>query len=326
MKKQESRDEPKKPPKPYDQVMKDIFDPITEPFAKSILGLDFETVERLPENLRFFTERETDYGIIALNSKGEKEIYHFEFQVIDSVEIQKRELIYYSLYNYHFTHPINQFLIYLGEKPPQYINKPLPIVYNDPHTGERICNNLHFFTVIYLKDISYKKLLEANQWQLVILSILGNYENSTIDKMTEDIILRLQKVAKNKTELKKSIERIRILSNLRPKIATILLQKTKNMIGFKIDRTIDPWYREGHEIGVSEGIERGIEKGIEKGEKFNKVKTALKLFKLGMETSEIKEVTELSELDMKIVKAFYEQFGLEAINHLTITDKEIKVK
>jgi len=321
MKKHIKKEKTKKPHNQFDRVMKDIFAPIVEPFAKSILGLEFQTEEHLPEKLQLVEERETDFGILASNSKGENEIYHFEFQVVDTIEIQLRELVYYSLYRYKHKLNVNQFMIYLGEAPPQYINKPLPIIYNDPLTGEKNCNNLHFYTVIYLKGISYKKLLESNQWQLVVLSILGNYEGLTVDEITDDVLKRLQNIAKDKTELRKAILRIRILSNLRPEIFNVILQKTKAMIGFKIDVTKDPWYKEGHEIGVLEGIE----KGIEKGEKYKAVKTAIKLINKKMSVAEIQEITELTDDEMGIVKAYYERFGTNIFDHISITDKGIKV-
>ncbi len=106
------------------------------------------------------------------------------------------------------------------------------------------------------------------------------------------------------------------------------------MIGFKIDKTIDPWFQEGHELGILEGIEKGIEKGmekglekgIEKGEKYKAVKTAIKMLRANKDGAEIMEFTELTEIEMRMVKAFYDKFGSDAIHHLNITDKEISVK
>jgi len=85
------------------------------------------------------------------------------------------------------------------------------------------------------------------------------------------------------------------------------------------------FFEMGVEKGISLGELKGVIKGELKGELCNKAKTALKMLKANKDISEIVEFTELTERDMNLLSAYYNQFGVDAINHLRFDGKQIDV-
>jgi len=77
--------------------------------------------------------------------------------------------------------------------------------------------------------------------------------------------------------------------------------------------------------GRKEGIKEGEKLGIEKGELITKAKNALRMMKKGMDNTIIAEITELPEMTLKLLRALYDRFDLEAINHIKITGEGIEM-
>jgi len=66
--------------------------------------------------------------------------------------------------------------------------------------------------------------------------------------------------------------------------------------------------------GMQQGIQQGIKQGKEEGAKENAVKSALKMLKAGLAENEIIDFTELSETEMKMLKAFFAKLGVITID------------
>jgi len=289
----------------FDKIIRENLKEFVDGFITNVLGIKYISIEDETEKIARTLEREPDFVFVVKPINGDNYVLHLEFQTTDEQDMHYRMFEYCALlYRIHKL-PLKQYVIYIGRD-----------VVTQMKTSAQLIDFEFRYNLISFCNVSYKEMLDSEIAEQVILAIICNYENADAHEIVRKIILRLLQLSDG-LKLQKYLRQLRTLARLRNQ-QDIVKTEEQNMIATMFDVNKDPYF--------IEGVEKGIEKGIEKGEKFNKVKTALKLFKLGMETSEIKEVTELSELDMKIVKAFYEQFGLEAINHLTITDKEIKVK
>jgi len=71
------------------------------------------------------------------------------------------------------------------------------------------------------------------------------------------------------------------------------------------------------------GRKEGIKEGIKEGELITKAKNALRMMKKGMDNTIIAEITELPEITLNLLRALYDRFDLDAINHIKITSEGI---
>jgi len=287
--------------KQFDKIIRENLKEFVDGFITNVLGIKYISLEDETEKIARTLEREPDFVFVVKPINGDNYVLHLEFQTTDEQDMHYRMFEYCALLYRIHKMPVKQYVIYIGND-----------AVTQMKTSAQLIDFEFRYNLISFHNVSYKEMLNSEIAEQVILAIICNYENADAHEIVRKIILRLLQLSDG-LKLQKYLRQLRTLARLRNQ-QDIVKTEEQNMIATMFDVNKDPYFIEG------------VEKGIEKGEKFNKVKTALKLFKLGMEVSEIKEVTELSELDMKIVKAFYEQFGLEAINHLIITDKEIKVK
>jgi len=326
MNKQNNNKEPNKPHKQYDRVLRNIFGNIAEPILGRLFGLQIESIVQMPEKLLIIEERETDFSILAKTATNDKHLIHFEFQLKDSNEIRLRLPVYQSILHYKYKLPVWQFVLYLGKRNPKYLLQEYRYTVIDAANGKERVTEFMPYTVIHLKGIDYQTFLQSDKWQMVALTVLCNFGKKSAETVSQEIVQRLINLAVSDEELDDSLLNLRILSQAH-NLQALIIKTINKMKATKIfDIRRDPLFNEGHEIGVLQGKQEGKLEGKLEGEKYSKVKTALKMLKANKDISEIIEFTELTEFEMKMVKAYFERFGLDAINHLNITDKEITVK
>jgi len=212
MKKQESRDEPKKSHKQYDRVLKNIFGNIAEPILGRLFGLQIEAIEQMPEKLLLIEERETDFSILARAGTNDKHLIHFEFQLRDSNEIRLRLPVYQSILHYKYKLPVWQFVLYLGKRNPKYLMQYHRYTVIDASTGTERITEIMPYTVIHLKGIEYETFLNSDKWQMVVLSVLCNFGKKSAEVVSKEIVQRLMNLSKNEEELDNSLLNLRILS------------------------------------------------------------------------------------------------------------------
>ena len=144
---------------------------------------------------------------------------------------------------------------------------------------------------------SLRALLESEIPEEIILSILTDYSKADTDSIIEQIITKLQRATKSKTELERAIQQLLVLSRLR-NLETETRKKATEM-PITYDITTDGLYKEGIEQGIEQGIERGIEQG-----KINVIKKALFNKKLTIE-----EIADLADVSVDFVLSI--QTGLK---------------
>lgn len=127
--------------------------------------------------------------------------------------------------------------------------------------------------------------LPINQWLAFIdmekgeLLEMAEKENKLIKKAKEnyDILIGDDEV--------KRLAEIRLMSQLEEQAA--------------LESARDKGARKGMELGKKEGMELGRKEGMELGEKEEKIETASKLIELKMPIEKIKEITGLSEEEIR---------------------------
>jgi hypothetical protein len=107
------------------------------------------------------------------------------------------------------------------------------------------------YNLIHLHQISYKKFIESDSPEAVILSILCDFENTPAEKIVEQILNRLRYIDKSETEHLQHIRQLDMLSVLRDLQETVL--KFEKNIPITLDIKKDLRYKEGKVEGIVEG-------------------------------------------------------------------------
>jgi predicted transposase/invertase (TIGR01784 family) len=191
-------------------------------------------------------ERKPDFLKKVVHQDSKKDyILHIEFQVVNDKEMKYRMHEYYALLHRKYKINVLQVVFYIGDKKCTMTTK-LDLL------------NLSFSYNLYsLKDISYKKFIDSDKPEEIILAILADFENEKSEKIIETIFNRIEATTKPNLEREKVVKQLEILSTLR-KLQSQIVNQLQRM-PFTYDIKNDIRYKQGRE----EGLEKGIEKSIE---------------------------------------------------------------
>jgi hypothetical protein len=260
----------------YDKIFKENIEQIIASLASRLMNIDLSKTIDLRGKIQYTQEREPDFLMEYSDAlTQERKIGHLEIQSTDDLEMDKRELMYYGLFHLKFGLPINQTVIYVGNKPLKYM------------TGRILGENIDFrYRLLDIRTVRYEDFLDSNIPEIIILAILGDFHGDSPEEIARKIILKLNQSVENK--LGKYTTQLRILSKLR-NLQPIINQKLENM-PFNIDYPLmeDPFY--------VKGIDKGIEKGIEKQKAIGEAKRLAEkkkyvenLIKMGLSIEQIAE-------------------------------------
>ena len=237
----------------YDKIFKENIEQIIASLASRLMSIDLSKTIDLRGKIQYTQEREPDFLMEYSDAlTQERKIGHLEIQSTDEPEMDKRELMYYGLFHLKFGLPINQTVIYVGNKPLKYM------------TGRILNDNVDFrYRLLDIRTVRYEDFLDSDMPEIIILAILGDFHGDSPEQIAEKIILKLKDVVK--LNFGKFTTQLQVLSKLR-NLQPIVKQKIKKM-PLNIEYTIeeDALYEMGMEKGIEKGIEKGMEKGIEKG-------------------------------------------------------------
>jgi len=234
----------KKEPFAYDRTLRDLLQDIPTTFVKLLTGKN--AIKMLDSRFPNVEEKEADL-IVELE---DKEIYHIEVQSTDDKNMPQR-MLYYALAikKVHKKFP-KQLVIYVGEKDIEIKN------------SLRFNGNYFSYEVKNIKDIDCKPLIESNNINDNILSILCNIKDT--EKLFFKLKSRLLKLTQKQRET--YIRKMLYLLRLRPKLNDEFHRlKAKELdMPFVIEKAKDPLYKEGLYDGEKIGEKRGkIEGKIE---------------------------------------------------------------
>ena len=243
----------------YDKIIKENIEAIFLPLLEKILKLSIKESSEIKDKLQTTIEREPDFLKKIVDTEKNTFILQLEFQTSDDPEMIYRMCEYKAILQRKYQIPVKQFVIFLGSAKSK-MKTELPE--NEQIKGFQLTN---------IHDFPTSTTLESEIPEEIILSILTDYSKADTDSIIEQIITKLQRATKSKTELERAIQQLLVLSRLR-NLETETRKKATEM-PITYDITTDGLYKEGIEQGIERGIEQGIERELNK--ELNKEKSML---------------------------------------------------
>jgi hypothetical protein len=254
----------------YDKIFKENIEQIIASLAARLMDIDLSKTIDLRGKIQYTQEREPDFLMEYSDAlTQERKIGHLEIQSTDDLEMDKRELMYYGLFHLKFGLPINQTVIYVGNKPLKYM------------TGRILAENIDFrYRIIDIRTVRYEDFLNSDIPEIVVLAILGDFHGDSPEDIAQRIVLKLKEIVKS--GFGKFTTQLQVLSKLR-NLQPIVKQKIKKM-PLNIQYTIeeDALY----EMGLEKGIEN--QKAIDESKRFAEKKdSVLKMLNAGLTIEQI---------------------------------------
>ncbi len=251
----------------YDKIFKENIEAILLPFVEKYLNFKIVSSRVLEAKLQSTIEREVDFLRIVKTDKGEEFILHIEFQSSNELEMIYRIKEYNAIIQRKFKEEeedenkgkhkrrrkprrkleMRHYVIYLGKG-----RMTMPTRLEEKHVFRQ-------FEVLSINELDFDKMLQSQIPEEIILAILSDFKGADPEKMIRLIVGKLKKYSKNDAELKKFVEQLSILSDLR-KLEKKTIKTIKNM---PITYNIKDSYT--YKLGKKEGVELGREEGREQG-------------------------------------------------------------
>lgn len=297
---------------PYDKIIRENFKSLIPLILSKVLGIRYKEISEEPSRFARTKEREADFIFIITDEQHKRYVLHIEFQSTDDEIMDGRMLEYAGILYRKYNLQVHQYVIYIGRAKLKHMK------------GRVHLSDIFDFgyQIIYFEDISYKEFINSDLGEEIILAILCNYEQTDSREIVRKIMQNLKKITSPLLRAK-YVRQLKLLAKLRKKENIVNEEEQAMIKTMEIDITKDNWYITGMEKGMEKGIEEGMEKGMERGEKYKAVKTAIKLLKMEMATIQICEITELTENEINLIKAYYEKFGDDIFSHINITARNI---
>jgi predicted transposase YdaD len=256
------------------KIFKENIEQIIASLASRLMNIDLSKTIDLRGKIQYTQEREPDFLMEYSDAlTQERKIGHLEIQSTDDLEMDKRELMYYGLFHLKFGLPINQTVIYVGNKPLKYM------------TGRILGENIDFrYRIIDIRTVRYEDFLNSDIPEIVVLAILGDFHGDSPEDIAQRIVLKLKEIVKS--SFGKFTTQLQVLSKLR-NLQPIVKQKIKKM-PLNIQYTIeeDALYEMGLEKGITKGIEN--QKAIDESKRLAEKKdSVLKMLNAGLSIEQI---------------------------------------
>jgi len=261
----------------YDRTLRELFQDIPKGLIKLLSNK--EAVELLETQFPKVEQKEADL-VVKLDDDS---IFHLEIQSSNNAIMPKRMLQYALLIeSVHKKFPI-QCVLYVGDQNIKIKN----------HIKTK--NIDYKYDVKNIKEIDCSALIESENINDNILAILCNIKDKgALDKLLSRLTKKLTTLENKKRE--NYLRKIFYLLRLRPTLYQEIYKKKKEELKmpFVIEKTRDPLYKEGMEIG--------IEKGIEKGKEEERIAFVKTLLKLDTQIEFIEKVTGFSKEKIKKIE------------------------
>lgn len=229
----------------YDKIIKENLQRLIPALLSRVLNLKIYRIEDLPDvKMQSTLEREPDFlKIVYDEAYPEGRILHLEFESGNETYMERRMLEYLAMLHRKYGLPVEQHLIFLGEKPSTMVNQ---IEFGKLKYAYDIHN---------LSEISYKKFINSDVPEEVILSILADREDLSPQAIINLILTNLIRLKGDSLATRKFIKQLEIISKLR-NFQELFVQTIDNM-SISFDITTDVRFKQGKEIGLEKGLELG---------------------------------------------------------------------
>lgn len=170
---------------------------------RNVLGITAVSLEELPDDIQHTKERKPDVLKKVTDNLGNTFVLQIEFQVADEPEMVYRMADYYIMLARKYKLPIRQFVIFLGKANPQM-------------ETELMMEDLSFrYHLRSIKAIDYQLFLKSGKPEEIVFAVLSNFGTDKPETAIENIVDRLEETTGTELTLKKYINQLRILAELR---------------------------------------------------------------------------------------------------------------
>jgi hypothetical protein len=254
----------------YDKIFKENLEAVTLALVEKVLGIAVASYQKLPLELQRTLERKPDQLLKITDQQGHTFLLHLEFQLADEADMVERMLEYRGIFRRKFGLPVRQYVLFLSNTVPT-----MP-------TRLEEAGLVFSFELVRLSQVDYRLFLSSEKADEVVFALLGDLGSSSPQQAASRIIERLEQTSADSTQLRRHLQQLRILANLRG-LSPLIEQ---------IMQSITPYIREEDDYffkkGIAQGIEQGLEKGIEQA--------ILRLLKAGvLSTGQLASLFEVSE-------------------------------
>ena len=170
---------------------------------QNVLGITAVSLEELPDDIQHTKERKPDVLKKVTDNLGNTFVLQIEFQVADEPEMVYRMADYCIMLVRKYKLPIRQFVIFLGKANPQM-------------ETELMMEDLSFrYHLRSIKAIDYQLFLKSGKPEEIVFAVLSNFGADNPETAIENIVDRLEETTGTELTLKKYINQLRILAELR---------------------------------------------------------------------------------------------------------------
>lgn len=234
----------------YDHIVKETIQSLVLELLRHTTDLRLTEYQLVYPELPKTLEKEADFVLRTRQADGTEELVHLEFQAFNDPAMLARMLLYFGLLHFTYRLPVRQIVFYFGQAP---VRMP---------TRHRQRNVDFTYELIDLEAISYRAFLDSENPEMVILTILSDFEEKTADWMVEQILRKLASLAINPSDRQRHLRQLEILAVLRKLQDTVLKQEETMGIIASLRIEDDLRYQQGHKKGIEEGREEGREEGM----------------------------------------------------------------
>ena len=225
----------------YDKILKENLEAFIPGLIENVLGITAVLSGELPDDIQHTKERKPDVLKKITDAHDNTYVLHLEFQVADEPEMVYRMAEYYIMLERKYKIPVRQFVIFLGAATPQM-------------TTRLDSLNMKFdFLLIAFASLDYQLFLRSGRPEEIILSILANLDIDSPDIALRQIIKRIEETSKGDFSLRKHINQLRVLAQLR-NLGIKLKEAMDSIVPF-ISPEKDVFYLIGEERGEGKAKE-----------------------------------------------------------------------
>ncbi|MCS6906016.1 MAG: hypothetical protein RML72_00710 [Bacteroidia bacterium] len=270
-------------PQDFDKVFRQNIEVICPVLIKRVIGLEYVTLEEIPDDLQVTLERRPDF-LKLVHTSNKPIILQIEIQTEDDPKMVYRLHEYCGILSRKYELEVQQYVVYIGKKRPRM---PLSI------SGRRWYFS---FDLIDFYELDYSEFVGCGTPEEVILGILANFGEKAAQEVAWEIITQLRSITCTKAEFEKYVKQLEVLSKLRN--LQELIVTTLEAMALQYDLETDIRYQQGIEKGRAEGkIEGKIEGKME-----GKVEDAINAIQLGLSDELIARITNLPIEQIQVLR------------------------
>ncbi|PRY42891.1 hypothetical protein CLV58_10420 [Spirosoma oryzae] len=187
----------------YDKIFRENLEAIIPSLIQNVLGIETASTEELPDDVQHTKERKPDVLKRVTDVRSNTFVLQIEFQLADEPQMVYRMAEYYVMLSRKYGLPIEQFVIFLGSTKP---TMPVRLMHR----------RMQFeFSLISFTDLDYQLFLRSERPEEVVLAVLTDFRGNDAVEVLTQIVQRINETTESDLSLKRHINQLRILTQLR---------------------------------------------------------------------------------------------------------------